>query len=111
MPYILIVLNCLVEDSISIGQTCYQLVTSESLDWEKSFSFCKSTLGGILLQPDINSQEVPSDVRGAFKLKNVPNYGKSPKGSAQKIKKSKIRNLDFLTRGGGEDIFSFFSQM
>ena len=97
MPYILIVLNCLVEDSISIGQTCYQLVTSESLDWEKSFSFCKSTLGGILLQPDINSQEVPSDVRGAFKLKNVPNYGKSPQGRGDQRKKSKSPKFEIWT--------------
>ena len=31
-------------------------------------------------------------------------------GSAPKIKKSKIQNLDFLIRGGGSE-FSFFSQI
>ena len=37
--------------------------------------------------------------------------GKSPEGggeSASKIKKSTIQNVDFLIRGGGEAIFSFF---
>ena len=52
-------------------------------------------------------------LRGAFELKNVTKSGKSPpggEGSAKNIKKSKIRNLDFLIRGG-EAIFSFFSQI
>ena len=50
-------------------------------------------------------------IRGALKKKNVTKSGKSPKGgSAPKIKKSKIRNLDFLIKGG-EAIFSFFSQI
>ena len=53
-------------------------------------------------------------LREAFQLKNVTKSGKSPQGgggSAKNIKKSKIRNLDFLIRGGGEPIFSFFSQI
>ena len=52
-------------------------------------------------------------VREASKLKNVTKSGISLKGgggSAQNIKKSKIRKLDFLIRGG-EAIFSFFPQM
>ena len=52
-------------------------------------------------------------VREAFGLKNVTKSGKSPHGgggSAKNIKKSKIRNLDFLIRGG-KAIFSFFSQI
>ena len=32
-------------------------------------------------------------------------------GSEQEIKKSTIQNVDFLNRGGGEAILSFFSQM
>ena len=36
---------------------------------------------------------------------------KGGEGSAPKIKKSKIQNLDFLIRGEGEVIFSFFSQI
>ena len=32
-------------------------------------------------------------------------------GAEKNIKKSKIRNLDFFIRGGGEAIFSFFSQI
>ena len=53
-----------------------------------------------------------SNVREASKLKNVTKSGKSPPGggSAKNIKKSKIRNLDFLIRGG-EAIFSIFSQI
>ena len=38
------------------------------------------------------------NLRGAFKLKNVPKYGKSPKGGeglAQKIKKSKFEIWTF----------------
>ena len=38
-------------------------------------------------------------LREAFKLKNVPKSGKSPKGgegSAPEIKKSTIQNVDFL---------------
>ena len=48
-------------------------------------------------------------LREASELKNVTKSGKSPKGgegSAQNIEKSKIRNLDFLLRGG-EAIFPF----
>ena len=41
----------------------------------------------------------------------VEKVQKGGEGSAPKIKKSKIRNLDFLIRGGGEAIFSFFSQI
>ena len=51
---------------------------------------------------------------GAIKIKNVPKSGKRPKGegAAPEIKKSTIQNVDFLIRGGGgEAIFSFFSQM
>ena len=58
------------------------------------------------------SRMVPQ--REAFKLKDVPKSGKSPKGgegSAPEIKKSTIQNVDFLIRGGGETIFSFFPQM
>ena len=49
-------------------------------------------------------------LREAFQLKNVPKSGKSPQGggSAKNIKKSKIRNLDFLIRGGGRPYFHFF---
>ena len=50
-------------------------------------------------------------VREAFGLKNVTKSGKSPPeggGSAKNIKKSKIRNLDFLIRAGGGHIFIFF---
>ena len=43
-------------------------------------------------------------VRGPIQIKNVPKSGKSPQGgegSEKNIKKSKIRNLDFLIRGEG----------
>ena len=49
----------------------------------------------------------------AFELKNVAKSGKSPKGgegSALRIKKSTIQNVDFLMRGG-DARFSDFSQM
>ena len=54
------------EDNIIIGQTCYQLVTGESQDWVKSASFCKTSLEGIILQPDLNSQDIPSEVMFPF---------------------------------------------
>ena len=44
-------------------------------------------------------------------LKNITKSGKSPPGgggSAKNIKKSKIQNLDFMIRGGGGHIFTFF---
>ena len=53
-------------------------------------------------------------LREAFELKNVTKSGKSPPGgggSEKNIKKSKIRNLDFLIRGGEEAIYSFFFQI
>ena len=55
--------------------------------------------------------------KGSMRIKKCPKKWKKSKrgvgageGSAQKIKKSKIRNLDFLIRGGGAFIF-IFSQM
>ena len=47
-------------------------------------------------------------LRGPIK-KNVTKSGKSPKGggTVQKIKKSKIQNLDFLIRGGMPDFQIF----
>ena len=47
-------------------------------------------------------------------LKNVTKSGQSPKGgegSALRIKKSTIQNVDFLIRGRGDARFSGFSQM
>ena len=38
----------------------------------------------------------------------VEKFHKGGGGSAKNIKKSKIRNLDFLIRGGGGHIFIFF---
>ena len=62
----------------------------------------------IILLP-IPLPNIHTDIdREASELKTVTKSGKSPKGgegSAQKIKKSKIRNLDFLIRGGEEAIF------
>ena len=49
-------------------------------------------------------------VREALK-KKLTKSGKSLKGgewSAPEIKKSTIQNVNFLIRGGGEAIFSFF---
>ena len=61
------------------------------------------------IQSDCVTQSVFVFVTKKFSLgepskKNVTKSGKTPKGgegSAQKIKKSKFRNLDFLIRGGG----------
>ena len=41
----------------------------------------------------------------------VEKVQKGGEGSAPEIKKSTIQNVDFLIRGGGEAMFSFFSQM
>ena len=51
-------------------------------------------------------------LRGALKKisQKVEKVQKGEEGSAKNIKKSKIRNLDFLIREGGCCI-SFFSQM
>ena len=56
----------------------------------------------------INVVLLLKQVREAFELKNVTKSGKSPQGggSAKNIKKSKIRNLDFLIRG--RPYFHFF---
>ena len=69
------------------------------------------------VEPDVKWMMDDGDhyqnLRGAVE-KKVTKSGKSPKGgdgSAQKIKKSIIRNLDFLIRGGEEAIVSFFFQM
>ena len=52
-------------------------------------------------------------IREASELKNVTKIeiAKRLGGSALKIKKSKIQNLDFLIRGWWESEFSSFSQM
>ena len=55
-------------------------------------------------------------IREAFKLEmsqKLEKVQKGGRGSASGIKKSKILNVDFLIRGGGggEAIFSFFSQV
>ena len=50
-------------------------------------------------------------VREASELQNVTKSGKSPKGgegSALRIKKSTIQNVDLLIRGGGRPYFDFF---
>ena len=51
---------------------------------------------------NINMSITCKSCKGSMWIKNVTKSGKSPKGGGgqhQKIKKSKIRNLDFLIRG------------
>ena len=58
-----------------------------------------------------NCRQANNLIREASELKIVTKSGKSPiggEGVSKKIKKSKIRNLDFLIRGGGDYIFIFF---
>ena len=81
-----------------------ETISSDGTSCSSGYESNIYTIGQYIFYLTIKYNQSEGSIRGAIKLKNVPKSGKSPKGgkkgSAQKIKKSTIQNVDFLTRGG-----------